>query len=128
MDDSTCPKCGSTEIDGASVTIDNGTAYQSVSCNDCEAEWLNEYKLSNQIVHTPTGRLVVIDGSSLSLGLAMALKNVGISANESQEKMADFSDILCDFEKRIIKPVHHREAKTTGNKSDRKRNRANRWR
>lgn len=125
MDDSTCPKCGSTDIYGDIVTIDNGTAYQSVSCNECEAEWLNVYSLSNQIVHTPTKRVAVIGAS---VGLSVALQRMGFSAAESQKEMKDFSNILCDLEKRVISPVHHREAKTTGNKSDRKRNRANRWR
>jgi hypothetical protein len=40
-----CPFCGSRNIEGDSVEIDAGGAYQDVRCLRCEAEWTDEYKL-----------------------------------------------------------------------------------
>lgn len=40
-----CPFCGSEQIAGGSVTIDSGCAGQKVWCNDCGAEWHDEYEL-----------------------------------------------------------------------------------
>lgn len=41
-----CPVCRSTEIEGGFVEIDNGTASQRVSCNDCDAVWTDTYTLT----------------------------------------------------------------------------------
>jgi len=44
---SKCPKCKSDDIDGGMVDIDGNVALQSVSCNECEAEWTDIYKLAD---------------------------------------------------------------------------------
>jgi hypothetical protein len=41
-----CPACGSDDIGGASIAIEAGCAFQNVSCNVCDAEWTDEYKLT----------------------------------------------------------------------------------
>lgn len=41
-----CPVCGCTELDGQSVTIDSGKAYQPIFCTDCDAQWIDEYALT----------------------------------------------------------------------------------
>jgi transcription elongation factor Elf1 len=46
-DGNKCPKCGSSDIVGDSVEIDAGGAWQSVSCSECEAEWVDIYKLTD---------------------------------------------------------------------------------
>ena len=46
---SSCPLCGDETIDGTSVQIDNGTAWQNVSCNECNAEWQDIYSLTDVI-------------------------------------------------------------------------------
>ena len=37
-----CPVCGSHQIEGGSVNINAGAAYQNCYCNDCQAEWTDE--------------------------------------------------------------------------------------
>lgn len=41
-----CPVCRSPELDGGSVEIDAGTAWQKVGCNSCNAEWTDQYQLT----------------------------------------------------------------------------------
>lgn len=41
-----CPVCGSDQIEGGSIDIDNGMAYQNCYCNDCQEEWTDEYSLT----------------------------------------------------------------------------------
>ena len=40
-----CPVCKCDDIEGSSVNIDSGGAWQSVSCNNCNREWVDIYKL-----------------------------------------------------------------------------------
>lgn len=40
-----CPSCGSHDITGESVEVNEGTATQEVSCLACEAEWVDMYRL-----------------------------------------------------------------------------------
>ena len=41
-----CPFCGSENIEGGPVEIDLGSAWQQVSCVDCEKEWSDLYTLT----------------------------------------------------------------------------------
>ena len=41
-----CPFCGSGNIEGGPVEIDLGSAWQKVSCVDCEKEWSDLYTLT----------------------------------------------------------------------------------
>ncbi len=40
-----CPQCGSEDITGGPVEIDDGHAYQDVDCSKCDAVWRDEYTL-----------------------------------------------------------------------------------
>lgn len=40
-----CPDCHSEHVDGGAVEIETGQARQKVSCTNCEAEWVDVYKL-----------------------------------------------------------------------------------
>ncbi len=40
-----CPACGQSEIEGGSVPIEGTTAVQTVTCNSCDAEWTDVYRL-----------------------------------------------------------------------------------
>lgn len=40
-----CPACGSLDIEGGEVNIHAGYATQEVTCDDCCAEWDDQYKL-----------------------------------------------------------------------------------
>lgn len=40
-----CPYCGSPDLDGGSVTVDAGAAWQGISCNGCGESWQDQYKL-----------------------------------------------------------------------------------
>lgn len=42
-----CPFCQSRDIDGGFVEIDGKSAWQKVSCNNCEKEWNDIYTLSD---------------------------------------------------------------------------------
>jgi hypothetical protein len=41
-----CPSCGSGDISGNSFTVDGRTAFQGVTCADCDASWNDTYALS----------------------------------------------------------------------------------
>lgn len=41
-----CPFCGKSSIEGSSIEIDGGIAWQDVYCTDCEAEWTDLYTLT----------------------------------------------------------------------------------
>jgi hypothetical protein len=41
-----CPFCRESDIEGSSVTIDNGIASQSIICTDCGEEWTDVYTLT----------------------------------------------------------------------------------
>jgi hypothetical protein len=40
-----CPFCGSDEIEGSSVEVDGGSAWQEVACNNCDSQWQDVYLL-----------------------------------------------------------------------------------
>ena len=41
-----CPCCGSHEIEGGSVEVSGGMAFQEITCGKCGAGWDDEYKLT----------------------------------------------------------------------------------
>jgi hypothetical protein len=41
-----CPFCHSDELDGGSVTTNEGGAEQSISCLNCDSEWTDRYTLT----------------------------------------------------------------------------------
>lgn len=41
-----CLFCGSEQIEGGPVEIDDGRAWQHMKCNDCDSEWDDLYDLS----------------------------------------------------------------------------------
>jgi hypothetical protein len=52
-----CPTCGGWEIEGDSVSIEDGLALQDVSCLNCNAAWRDVYVLSGfdqLIIDTPS--------------------------------------------------------------------------
>ena len=46
MNDSTCPKCGSSEVTGAFTETGDGIASQAVTCDVCGERWKNVYDFS----------------------------------------------------------------------------------
>lgn len=42
-----CPVCKSKNIVGESVEIDAGIAWQEVGCDDCDADWVDNYTLTS---------------------------------------------------------------------------------
>ncbi len=46
MTDTTCPKCGSSEIAGGFVETGDGIASQELCCNVCKDRWKNVYDYS----------------------------------------------------------------------------------
>lgn len=40
-----CPHCGSSDISGDEVEISAGQALQKVGCGECDAEWIDTYRL-----------------------------------------------------------------------------------
>lgn len=49
-----CPVCHCTALDGDSITIESGYAWQNVTCTDCGASWTDEYELTG-ISHFTVG-------------------------------------------------------------------------
>ena len=46
MSDTTCPKCGTGEIQGGFVETGDGIASQELSCDVCDERWKNVYDFS----------------------------------------------------------------------------------
>ena len=42
---SKCPECNSDQIEGGHMEIDGPTAWQSITCLDCNATWDDIYQL-----------------------------------------------------------------------------------
>ena len=42
-----CPVCKSKNIVGESVEVDVGIAWQEIWCNDCDADWVDNYTLTS---------------------------------------------------------------------------------
>jgi len=40
-----CPACGSQDVEGFSIEVDHGGAYQECHCHDCDARWNDQYRL-----------------------------------------------------------------------------------
>lgn len=49
-DSGECPRCGSDEIEGEEITIENGQAFQDVSCFQCGLRWQDQYLLNKFII------------------------------------------------------------------------------
>lgn len=41
-----CPNCSSDNIEGGGVDVDAGHCAQQVTCNDCDAAWVDVYHLT----------------------------------------------------------------------------------
>lgn len=48
-DSTCCPFCGSGDIEGNEISIDEGTATQLVYCLECEKEWIDCYQLTGYL-------------------------------------------------------------------------------
>ena len=48
MDFTTCPYCGSTDLEGGSVTVEGNEAWQDVGCLDCGADWTDVWQASHR--------------------------------------------------------------------------------
>ena len=46
---SECPRCGSGDISGDGVEVDDGFASQSCRCEDCDARWEDQYQLKRYV-------------------------------------------------------------------------------
>ena len=44
--DSRCPWCNSSNIFGFQFKFEERLIYQSIECNDCKAEWEDEYTIT----------------------------------------------------------------------------------
>lgn len=55
-----CPHCGSSDITGDEVEIEEGKAFQKVGCGECDAEWVDTYLLATyETVTEPTAPEVI---------------------------------------------------------------------
>lgn len=41
-----CPHCDSDNLEGGYINIDDGSAWQAVTCQDCCSEWTDIYTLT----------------------------------------------------------------------------------
>jgi transposase-like protein len=53
-----CPFCGAESVEGESVTIEDGEAFQECCCTACDRDWVDRYKLfsfiSEGVAHEET--------------------------------------------------------------------------
>lgn len=45
-DPTVCPVCGGNDLDNYDNTMELGTPIAFINCENCGAEWINEYKLT----------------------------------------------------------------------------------
>ena len=49
-----CPLCQGNQIEGGYIEVDGSGASQEVSCQDCQAEWMDYYRLvSYEVTREP---------------------------------------------------------------------------
>lgn len=44
-----CPFCKAEAIEGGSISIESGAAYQDVDCSNCNKSWTDSYKLAGVV-------------------------------------------------------------------------------
>jgi transcription elongation factor Elf1 len=42
-----CPYCGTEQIEGGNIDIDNCQAWQEIHCLECSKEWIDVYSLTD---------------------------------------------------------------------------------
>ena len=47
-----CPKCKGINITGGHIEVDGETAWQNITCEDCDASWSDIYTLSDVEMET----------------------------------------------------------------------------
>lgn len=80
-----CPVCGSAELEGDSIEIENGTANQEVSCSVCDSTWVDRYNLASWI----PDELVTLDSAEAFI-LAVnkwLCRDEGVLTEEYQENL-----------------------------------------
>ena len=45
-----CPICESADITGGAIMVEQLEAWQSVWCNECDAEWTDIYKIDRVVI------------------------------------------------------------------------------
>lgn len=49
-----CPRCKRSGLEGGSIEIDGGIAWQEINCLDCALKWNDIYQLTNaEVTHDP---------------------------------------------------------------------------
>ena len=67
---SECPLCGG-EITGGPVEVDHPHARQAISCNECDAEWMDVYHLRDAKRQQPPRSDRSADAGSQAVNLAL---------------------------------------------------------
>ena len=60
-DGGVCPFCSAWEIEGGSIDIESGNAYQEITCARCDGNWVDRYRLAPEgpyHVHRPTRAVI----------------------------------------------------------------------
>lgn len=42
-----CPNCGTDQIEGGDIDMDNGQMWQNIHCLECDGEWTDIYSLTD---------------------------------------------------------------------------------
>jgi transposase-like protein len=48
-DEAHCPACGDGDLEGESIDIEGGHAFQRVTCLACRAKWTDQYQLQGYV-------------------------------------------------------------------------------
>lgn len=50
LDGTRCPACNSTQLEGGSIDVDQGYAWQEIYCHDCHLEYQDVYELRSYYI------------------------------------------------------------------------------
>ena len=56
-----CPKCGADQIEGSSLTLQDKSLYQEMTCSNCPLEWTEIYDLARRFIPTSKGLKYIYD-------------------------------------------------------------------
>lgn len=81
-----CPHCGTWDITGGEVEIAVGSATQEVHCNECDAEWVDHYKLTGYTFEVDPEAPEVIEYSVCSDCLTYVANGVNDETSEAEDE------------------------------------------
>lgn len=108
-----CPCCGSSDISGNEWNSDAGYATQEVGCDNCQAQWLDEYTLTEVIVQDD-GDGTPGDSSDPSVDDKFVCVNCG-KTHDIEDSVTSEGGLVCQYcEVDVISNIEDWQRETQG--------------